>query len=113
MESVFSNQIEALMPNGAPFSPTITKVEFKNGDAQVTVKLPTTDADGSPLTGLSNCYVFTKEESFEGSNPEIERAAGTKSVMMGVSGLEGEEVIILLSGLKYDTKYYFAASCSD
>lgn len=113
MESVFSNQMEAMMPNGAPAAPVINKVEFRNGSAFVTVSLPTKDADGSPLTGLRDCYMFVKTTSFEGSTPEQERAAGTQSAMLVIDMLAGGEVTFEIPGLKYDTKYFFASSCDD
>jgi hypothetical protein len=113
MESIFSNQLDALMPNGAPAAPSIRKVEFVNREARVVVRIPTNDADGGPLTGLTNCTVFVKESTFDGSTPEQERALNTLFVTMPIEDLNGGEVTIYVPNLKYDVKYYFAASCSD
>lgn len=113
MESVFSNQIDAMIPNGAPAAPTIRKVGIDKREARVVVAIPTNDADGGPLTGLASCTVFVKETPFDGSTPEQERALNTLSVTMPIEDLNGGEVTIYVPNLKYDVKYYFAASCSD
>jgi hypothetical protein len=113
MESVFSNQMDAMMPNGAPAAPTIRKISFVNGIAEVIVVIPGNDADGGPLTGLTHCHVFVKESTFDGSTPEQERATNTMIVTAPTDGATNGEVAVFVPGLKYDVKYYFAASCSD
>ena len=113
MESLFSNQVEGLIVNGAPAAPVIQDVVFERGQADITIILPSIDADGGPLTGLKNVYLFVKDSPFDGSSPGQERSAGTKVYMAEVAGIVGNTVHIYVPDCVYGKTYYFVASCDD
>ena len=113
MESQFSNQVDATIPNGPPNIPNIEWVMIQNGLASMSVILPTTDADGGPLTGLKNCHVFYKDTPFASdATPATERAAGTPCVTVPVEPEQGA-VAVSVPGVVYGKTYYFVASVDD
>lgn len=113
MESQFSNQVEGAVPNGAPNVPNIEWILIQNGSASLSVLLPSTDADGSPLTGLKHCNLFYKDTPFASdATPALERAAGTPSVIVPVEPGQGA-VTIEVPGMVYGKTYYFVASVDD
>ena len=114
MESQFSNPLDYSVPNGAPNAPLISgELMYSGGSLLVTVELPTTDADGGPLTGLKNCYLFIKETPFGDSTPEQERQAGTRVMSQPISEIPGGRIVFQVTNIVYGKTYYFVASVDD
>ncbi|MDD3581077.1 MAG: hypothetical protein PHW74_08655 [Desulfobacca sp.] len=113
-ESPLSNETQAAMENFPPAAPTLAEPVFEGRVAKLSVTLPTTDADGGPLTGLASCTLFYKTFSFAGSDPEAERNAGTPHLEQEVNPeMAGQTITFTVNDLEYGVLYYFAASCAD
>jgi hypothetical protein len=117
-----SSQVVATSDSVAPDAPAIVSaLQKSNSQIDVTVSLPSADADGSQLSGLKRVDIATAPVGSEGANPFEGKAWPEIAAMDGVvlAGLDitpeaaGTQVKITIPVLNLGGSQAIAAACSD
>jgi hypothetical protein len=107
-----------------PGSPSISAMQISNKEIEAKIVIPTLDADGSPVSGLSGLVVGIAPELDGGGNP-FENVAGAdiKSVAEASNGAAqekelvdadaGTELVALLPIAVAGKTYWIAAAVKD
>ena len=110
MKSAFSDEVSgSVAPADQPMAPGIISVTMSSNKATLTVQLPSASIDGQPLPAgaLNKLHVYADKRSFLGRLEELlgMEPQATLDNIAAPGGLNSVDI----SGLDFDTKYYFTA----
>lgn len=100
----------------SPGAPSISATQTSNAAATVTIAPPTTDADGSPLTGLVSVTVGVALANDDGTSPFTD-SASFDAVASGITTVnvnpDGSNLTATVPVLALGRTHYVAAYATD